>query len=61
MDFDDYWAAYIAALPGAGGVCRKYLGDNDGTCPQLTCIRRHGHDGDCDNVRGDDDERREER
>jgi hypothetical protein len=30
--------------------CGKYLGDNDGTCPQLTCIRPAGHDGLCDNV-----------
>jgi len=34
-------------------LCGKYLGDNDGTCPQLTCIRDHGHPDDCDNVRGD--------
>ncbi len=34
--------------------CGRYLGDNDATCPQLTCIRRYGHDGRCDNVRGDD-------
>lgn len=30
--------------------CGKYLGDNDATCPQLTCIREHGHPGLCDNV-----------
>lgn len=30
--------------------CGKYLGDNDGTCPQLTCIRERGHEGLCDNV-----------
>ena len=35
--------------------CGKYLGDNDGTCPQLTCIRASGHPGLCDNVRGDDE------
>jgi hypothetical protein len=34
-------------------ICGKYLGDNDGTCPQLTCIRDKGHDGRCDNVQGD--------
>ena len=34
-------------------LCGKYLGDNDGTCPQLTCIRDEDHDGLCDNVRGD--------
>ena len=34
-------------------LCGAYLGDNDGTCPQLTCIRRRRHDGLCDNVRGD--------
>ena len=35
--------------------CGVYLGDNDGTCPQLTCIRAKGHDGAHDNVRGDDE------
>jgi hypothetical protein len=38
----------------SGPLCGKYLGDNDGTCPQLTCIRTRGHDGLCDNVKGDD-------
>jgi hypothetical protein len=36
-------------------LCRKYLGDNDATTPQLTCLRRRHHEGLCDNVRGDDD------
>lgn len=36
-------------------LCGKYLGDNDGTCPQLACVRTHGHTGLCDNVNGDDD------
>jgi len=31
-------------------LCGRYLGDNDGTCPQLTCIREHGHSGLCDNT-----------
>lgn len=31
--------------------CGKYVGDNDGTCPQLTCVRARGHHGPCDNVR----------
>lgn len=31
-------------------VCGRYLGDNDGTCPQLTCTRDWGHGGLCDNV-----------
>jgi hypothetical protein len=31
-------------------LCGKYLGDNDGTCPQLTCIRPLGHKGLCDNL-----------
>jgi hypothetical protein len=31
--------------------CGKYLGDNDATCPQLTCIRGRGHPGRCDNTR----------
>ena len=37
--------------------CGKYLGDNDGTCPQLWCIRDEDHEGLCDNVRGDDSSR----
>ena len=40
----------LATIP----LCGKYLGDNDGTCPQLTCVRPKGHYGDCDNVRGDE-------
>lgn len=40
-----------AATPVA--LCGEYLGDNDGTCPQLTCIRKKGHAGLHDNVRGD--------
>ena len=32
--------------------CGKYIGDNDATCPQLTCIREREHDGLCDNVNG---------
>ena len=44
----------MAALdPPRPPPCGKYLGDNDATCPQLTCIRDQGHDGDCDNVVGD--------
>ncbi len=35
-------------------LCGKYIGDNDATCPQLTCIRPKGHEGLCDNVRADD-------
>lgn len=46
----DYFVVTDAAPP----LCGKYLGDNDGTCPQLTCIRDPGHEGDCDNVRGDE-------
>jgi hypothetical protein len=34
--------------------CGAYLGDNDATTPQLTCLRARGHTGLCDNVRGDD-------
>lgn len=37
--------------------CRQYLGDNDATCPQLTCTRRDGHKGACDNVAGEVDDR----
>lgn len=35
------------------GLCGKYIGDNDATCPQLTCIRQAGHEGFCDNGHGD--------
>lgn len=35
-------------------LCGKYIGDSDGTCPQLTCNRRAEHEGLCDNVRGDE-------
>jgi len=35
-------------------LCDAYLGDNDGTCPQLTCVRSKGHEPPCDNVRGDE-------
>ncbi len=38
----------------AGPACGAYLGDNDGTCPQLTCVRAKGHEPPCDNVRGDE-------
>jgi hypothetical protein len=41
------------AVEDATTKCGKYLGDNDATCPQLTCIRDHGHEGLCDNVRSD--------
>ena len=37
-------------------LCNKYVGDNDGTCPWLGCIRTRGHTGPCDNVCGDEDE-----
>ena len=37
-------------------LCGRYLGDNDATCPQLTCIRRRGHSGRCDNTCGDDED-----
>ncbi len=33
--------------------CGAYLGDNDGTCPQLTCLRGKGHEGAHDNMNGD--------
>lgn len=35
--------------------CGKFLGDNDATTPILYCIRKRGHEGDCDNTRGDDE------
>jgi len=37
----------------AQSPCGAYLGDNDATTPQLTCIRRAGHEGLHDNVVGD--------
>lgn len=36
-------------------ACGVYVGDNDGTCPGLTCVRSRGHLGPHDNVRGDDE------
>ncbi len=36
-------------------VCGAYLGDNDGTCPQLTCIRPIGHIGAHDNASAAED------
>lgn len=33
-----------------GATCGKYIGDNDATCPQLTCVRDAGHADMCDNV-----------
>lgn len=36
--------------------CGLYMGDNDATCPQLTCQRRVGHGGLCDNHHGEDDD-----
>lgn len=38
-------------------LCGKYIGDNDATCPQLTCIREIGHPGFCDNTSGGPDRR----
>lgn len=45
----------LAQVGAPTRLCGQYVGDNDGTCPQLTCVRRKGHDGLCDNVRGDDE------
>lgn len=36
-------------------LCNSYLGDDDATNPQLTCVRTKGHEGLCDNIRGDFD------
>ena len=36
-------------------LCGEYVGDNDGTCPQIKCIRTKGHEPPCDNVRGDEE------
>lgn len=46
-------AGEIAERFGEPGLCGIYLGDNDATCPQLTCVRDKGHPPPCDNVRGD--------
>lgn len=50
MNFDDYWDAYTRAVESP--LCGRYVGDNDGTCPQLGCIREKGHPGYCDNTSG---------
>lgn len=36
-------------------ICGTYLGDNDGTCPTLVCIRPKGHRGLCDNTSAKED------
>lgn len=36
-------------------ICGRYLGDNDATCPQTTCIRERFHRGLCDNTNAADD------
>ncbi len=33
--------------------CKKYVGDNDATSPELMCIRGVGHPGACDNTKTD--------
>lgn len=38
------------ALATSTPTCGVYMGDNDGTTPQLTCLRRRGHSGLHDNV-----------
>jgi hypothetical protein len=50
---DDYYDKLGDLVEGRTPKCGKYLGDNDGTYLQLTCIRDFGHDGPCDNVQGD--------
>lgn len=47
----DVEARVVAQL---GARCGRYVGDNDATCPQITCVRFAGHPGPCDNVRGDE-------
>lgn len=37
-------------------TCGAYLGDNDATCPQTTCIRDKNHKGLCDNVHAHNDD-----
>lgn len=48
--------ARYAVKAGPDNKCGEYLGDNDGTCPQLSCIRNKNHEGLCDNVKGDEAE-----
>lgn len=38
-------------MPYQYPYCNRYLGDNDATSPQLTCLRPAGHRGKCDNLR----------
>jgi hypothetical protein len=45
--------AIAAGMPVTLARCGRYVGDNDATTPQLTCIRWRHHGGACDNVRGD--------
>lgn len=42
----------VAKLPRR---CGRYIGDNDATSVQLTCVRPVGHLGLCDNVSDRDD------
>ena len=48
----DGYLERIAAQRAVSRVprCGRYLGDNDGTCPQLSCVRERGHAGLCDNT-----------
>jgi hypothetical protein len=41
------WKPQAEPLPPR---CGRYLGDNDATNPQLTCVREKGHPGFCDNT-----------
>lgn len=51
--FDRQLGAVGVLPPPPPPVCGAYVGDNDATCPQLTCIRDRGHAGDHDNVNDD--------
>jgi len=59
--FREDWYERVSIQGGSSdmlpGRCGKYVGDNDATCPQLTCVREEGHPGLCDNVSDLDDER----
>lgn len=40
----------LEAVTPSATRCGRYMGDNDGTSPQLSCVREKGHFGLCDNV-----------
>lgn len=55
-DLPTFWRRHIDTIlkESSRVFCGRYMGDNDATSPHLTCIRARGHEGLCDNLRGDD-------